>query len=1113
MMPAFVKSFFVAVLSAFALLVMCASPVAGRDFPSNITLGSTDPLSHFDLNGLIDSRTSVSIGDVNGDGYGDLVMGVPLATGVLGGGSEERGAVYVVFGTAAGLPSSLDVSTLDGTRGFIIQGAASPFFPADPVGFHAGWSVAANGDVNGDGYDDILIGMPNWRAVGITKAGMSLVFYGRGGTFAPTVTIDPSLAQQAGFAKIIGDCTSHDECGTSVAYAGDFNGDGRDDILIGAPFHNLVGGLQKFGAARLIFGSATVPLPESPHNTAQGVRIQRVGASDGSEFGRSVAAAGDVDGDGFDDLIIGAPKETANGRSQSGRAFVVFGMSQADIAACVNTENELINNQFNNCAARSSIWIDGANAGDEAGTSVAGAGDINGDGFDDLIIGAPNATAPGGLLGKPGAGQIYVVFGKASPTDFDLASIKSGGGLTVDGFLFNGVTSGDHLGTAVAGPGDLNNDGIDDIVFGAPFADGTTSDFGAVYAIFGTKGSFADRLGINFLNGNTGFKVTGAGSLFRLGQSLAGGGDVNKDGIADLAMGSLSGGHGYVLYGGPPNHAPTPKDDDFSVDANLMLSGAGINLVTNDNGHGKDSDPDGDPVSIFSVATHNPNNATFVLPSGALLRGDSAGNIFYDPNGVYDALGPGSSAIDSFQYQIKDTPAGLPANFAKTGSATVRITVAGVNDPPAGSVLISGTAVVGLTLVADASGLTDPDGLGTFSYQWKRDGSAISGATTSSYTLASADQGKAVSVTVSYTDGGGTAQSVTSDPTAPVQGGFTLSVTKSGLGSGTLDSAPAGISCGSTCSALFAAGTSVTLTPAAAAGSAFAAWSGACSGPGACVVVMDQDRSVDARFELSSPGATTLFSSVLPAARSGFVGGGAITVFGSVINAGSNGAQNCQVSIPGSAPVSLSYQPTNAANVPNGTADSMFDLAPGETRSFIYAFTPLSTSTGVEVFPNTVCDNASVAAIPGVNTVFLSIADHAVPDILSIGATPSGDGIITVPAGSISFMSVSATNIGAGDSAGSANASITVTADDGGAGLPLLVQVCETDSAGTCISPLGTGPVTSNIGSGASFFAVFVSDLASGGIPLDPAGKRIFLRFKDSSGVTRSVTSAAVTVP
>ena len=259
-------------------------------------------------------------------------------------------------------------------------------------------------------------------------------------------------------------------------------------------------------------------------------------------------------------------------------------------------------------------------------------------------------------------------------------------------------------------------------------------------------------------------------------------------------------------------------------------------------------------------------------------------------------------------------------------------------------------------------------------------------------------------------------------------------------------------------------------------------------------------------------GVTTLFSSVLPTARSGFIDGPVVTIFASVINAGANRADNCRFELPDSADIVLSYTPTNSLNALVGTPDTNFPMNPGETKSFILSFSFSAINEGEKVFPAFICDNVEVAEISGVNTVFLSIEAEAVADILSISATPDSNGIITIPQNGISFMSVSATNIGVGDIAGSSNAEISVSVDSGGVSLPLFFQICETDIAGTCLAPPSSTAIVSTIGSGVSFFAVFVSDQGSNGISLDPANARVFLRFTDINGKVRSETSAAVTV-
>ncbi|VAV95608.1 FIG01023050: hypothetical protein [hydrothermal vent metagenome] len=271
------------------------------------------------------------------------------------------------------------------------------------------------------------------------------------------------------------------------------------------------------------------------------------------------------------------------------------------------------------------------------------------------------------------------------------------------------------------------------------------------------------------------------------------------------------------------------------------------------------------------------------------------------------------------------------------------------------------------------------------------------------------------------------------------------------------------------------------------------------------------------RANIFNTSDTTLFSSVLPVARTGFFPGGpVITVFASVINAGSGAAHNCIIRTPESVPVSLSYQQTNALNVPIGPGDVPFDLAVGQARSFILAFTPTATNSGEDVFPDIACSNGNVDTISGVNAAFLTITSVAGPDILSIGATTSNNGIINVPAGSIGFMTASAINIGAGDAAGSKDATVVVTADTGSATLGVLLQWCETDIVSKCINPAvaASTPINTIIGDTAKLFAVFAFDQTSGaGIPLDAANSRVFLRFKSPGGANYSVTSAAVTVP
>ncbi len=347
------------------------------------------------------------------------------------------------------------------------------------------------------------------------------------------------------------------------------------------------------------------------------------------------------------------------------------------------------------------------------------------------------------------------------------------------------------------------------------------------------------------------------------------------------------------------------------------------------------------------------------------------------------------------------------------------------------------------------------------------------------------------------------------------------SVSFAGLGSGEVSSQPAGISCANPpdgCSAPFPLEAPVTLSGNAANGSTFAGWvDGPCFGQaGDCTFNISEATEAVARFTLDDVPDGRIVAALLPGARSGYLGGPDLTVFATVLSRASTPAQGCRITAPDGAPAALSYRRVDAANVPAGPPDPVFDLGNGGSASFVLTLQPIAetAASGTSFAPVIMCENATLATVPGVNTLSLSIDDAPVPDILSISATPSADGVIRIgTSGGISFMSASAINIGAGDgSAGTGEATITVFADDGGAGLPLTLQVCETGPQGGCLAPRSDA-VTTVFGSEAKFFAVFVRAQAGSGIDFSPASARVFLRFRDANGVIRSVTSAAITAP
>ena len=280
-------------------------------------------------------------------------------------------------------PANIDLSTLDGTSGFELSGEAA--------GDHSGRSVASAGDVNGDGFSDMIIGADGADPNG-SYSGASYVVFGSGSGFASNIDLS-SLTGANGF-KLSG-AAAFNSSGFSVASAGDVNGDGFDDVIVGSPGASPHG--SHSGASYVVFGKASgfaANLDLSSLSGADGFQLSGVAADDYS--GDSVSSAGDVNGDGYADVIIGAFPADPHGGS-SGASYVVFGKA-GGFAANVN---------LSSLDGTSGFKLSGEAAGDQSGLPVASAGDINGDGYGDLIIGARGADPNGSY-----SGASYVVFGK-----------------------------------------------------------------------------------------------------------------------------------------------------------------------------------------------------------------------------------------------------------------------------------------------------------------------------------------------------------------------------------------------------------------------------------------------------------------------------------------------------------------------------------------------------------------------------------------------------------------------------------------------------------------------------------------------------------------------------
>ena len=498
-------------------------------------------------------------GDVNGDGYADLLVS---ALGYDG----FRGRVYVYLGSPAGLDVAPAWTAIGENDGGWLDG---DWF---------GYAVATAGDVNGDGRADIAISTSQYDSY----RGKAYVYYssatGLGATPAFTATGE----------------NSNDSFGSSVATAGDVNGDGYADLVIGAHYY------ATRGKAYVYYGS-----PAGLGQSDREPDWSAVGENSSDYFGDSVATAGDINSDGYADLVVGA-QYNDNGGLSAGKAYVYHGSSDG--------------------LGATPAWSAVGEYGEYFGSSVAAAGDINGDGYADLVVGAPHFDA-----GEVGRGKVYVyqgtVWGLNPAFDWTAGgenahdafgfAVSAAGDVNGDNYAdliigaygydsgrgraylfqgsFTGLSAvparsalgeggGDNFARAVGAAGDVNGDGYAEVVIGAPYNDLGGTNAGKAYLYFGSS--------TGLIPGPADWTATGVYAGDNFGMAVSTAGDVTGDGYADLVIGATGypqgagNGKAYVYYGDPTGPTTGPADWTASGEGAADHFGFSVGTAGDVNGDG-----------------------------------------------------------------------------------------------------------------------------------------------------------------------------------------------------------------------------------------------------------------------------------------------------------------------------------------------------------------------------------------------------------------------------------------------------------------------------------------------------------------------------------------------
>lgn len=423
----------------------------GADYPITIDPLATSPAFAVEGN-TPNAQFGVSIasaGDVNGDGFSDLIVGASnFDTGLA-----FEGKAYVFHGSSNGL-STTAAWTATG-------GQANAYF---------GRVVSSAGDVNDDGYSDVIVSAQLYDDDQANE-GRVFLYHGSGTGLALTAAISVDGDQADG------------NWGQALASAGDVNGDGYSDVIMASPTYDGPAGGDSGRMGVFLGGASGISTP---------VAVTIAGDQSNGRFGAAVAGIGDVDGDGYADIAIGASLYDDT-KTDEGKVFVYAG---SGIGTSSSTSFTAIGNQI----------------GAQFGNALNPAGDVNGDGYSDLVVGAPLFDS-----GEPDEGRASLYLGSAT-------GLASSASWTVEANQTNA-----RLGNAVTTAGDVDGDGYADVAIASLLFDGSVTDAGRVTVYLGAS------TGLGTTAAQT---LSGTLSSEAFGQSLAFAGDVNGDGLSDLAIGA-----------------------------------------------------------------------------------------------------------------------------------------------------------------------------------------------------------------------------------------------------------------------------------------------------------------------------------------------------------------------------------------------------------------------------------------------------------------------------------------------------------------------------------------------------------------------------------------------